>query len=108
MSASFPKVRVDQDSIRQLFEEYRFIERMRSGEFRWRYKDNYHPENKYENRPSCTCSHTIEWLDESGTRVALIHRLYHRTSRTHPDPKQIVVDETIYYTGPTPMNRSRQ
>jgi hypothetical protein len=72
------------------------MERMRAGEFRWIYT-NYNKHKSYPNRPYCTRSQTIRWIDRSGQRVATIHRLYHRRSRTHPDPKELLIDGTVYF-----------
>jgi hypothetical protein len=93
-----PRIEVGIDELRRLFEEHRFYERMRDGEFRWVYKDNRHKNPPYPNRPYYTRTQIVAWVDAGDRVVGVIHRLYHRQIRTYPDPKQLLIGGMLYFT----------
>jgi hypothetical protein len=91
-------IKVDLTTIRQLFEIHKFNERMEQGEFSETIKYNKH--KSYPDRPHCTHSQVLKWIDKEGRQAAVVHRLYHPTVQTYYDPKSLLIDGAIYFLQP--------
>ena len=77
-----------------MFNEGKYLERARAGEFAERIIADRHPSKPKANEPFCTRSQMVSYIDRAGREVVRFHR-YLRTDGTlgasgKPDPKVIL------------------
>ena len=90
---------VDEDELRRLFNEGRYYERMRAGEFRTVIVREYRRRGG-DRRVRNTKSQFVEYWDRSGNLVAPVHQ-DRRADGTlggsgKPDPKRLVHEGVLY------------
>jgi len=87
--------------IRQLFNNGRFFEKVKSGEFTTKMKRNSHPANPPGNMPVCTRSQTLCYCKPNGQVVAIVHQYLQPDGTVGasglPDPKYLVLEDRILY-----------
>lgn len=91
--------RVSEDEIRQLFNEGRYYERMRAGEFHARII-RQNPHKRGDRRVRNTLSQTVEYWDKFGNLVARVHQFRKEDGSLggsgRPDPKLLIHDGMTY------------
>ncbi len=100
MAAPHEVVSIDVWELRRLFNEGRYLERLKLGEFTARVRRRGHPSPPRANEPLCTWSMTIVYLDQHDRPVALVHE-YRRKDGTRgasgqPDPKWLLHNGIVY------------
>lgn len=93
-------IEVDSSELQRMFNEGKYWERAKAGEFKVVKPQDDHPAFKRRNIPRCTRSQLIGYFDESNNRIALLHQ-YRLSSGElgasgKPDPKLLLVDGIIY------------
>jgi hypothetical protein len=83
-----------------MFNEGRYLERARAGEFTERIIADRHPSKPKANEPFCTRSQMVSYVSRLGHEVVRFHR-YLRTDGTlgasgRPDPKVILYNLVQY------------
>jgi len=97
------KIEVSNAMIRQRFREGQFLELVNQGILQQEVGDyNYHFPTPPLNLPFCTRSQIVRYLTREGAQVALVHQYLKPDGNLGasglPDPKWLVVGETILYT----------
>ena len=100
MAAQKARMQVSPQELRRYFNNGRFWERARSGEFIEKLDSEGHPSPKQWGEPPCTRSQIIAYLDSTGHRVAVVHQ-YLRKDGTlggsgKPDPKKLYYRGVLY------------
>jgi hypothetical protein len=95
-----PLVRIEQDEMRQHFNEGAYWEKTKSGEFTEVVLEHRHPSLTAANEPFCTFSQMISYRDSSGAEMARVHQ-YLRPDGSigasgRPDPKRVYANGTLY------------
>jgi hypothetical protein len=93
---------VDAPTLRRMFNEDRYWERLQAGELVGEVGRSGHPDLDFE--PFCTISQTVRYFTADGERVALVHQ-YVRADGTiggsgRPDPKAISAGGVLYILDP--------
>ena len=88
-------------TLRRIFNDGGFLERLQRGELRAVLLRDRHPSLEGAHEPFCTRSQAVAYLDANGTRVALVHQ-YLRTDGSIggsglPDPKRILSEGEILF-----------
>ena len=90
---------VDEDELRELFNEGRYYERMRAGEF-YAHMVRQNPCTGGDRRIRGTMSQTVEYRDRSGNFAARVHQFRRRDASLgasgRPDPKVLRHDDVEY------------
>lgn len=91
--------RVSEDELRRRFNEERYYERMKNGEFREEIVSQW-PRRGGDRRVRNTMSQIVDYRDRFGNRVARVHQYRKRDGSLggsgRPDPKSIYYDGTLY------------
>lgn len=93
-------IRIEQEQMRKIFNEGKYWEKTKSGEFSAVAIEDRHPSLTVANEPFCTRSQMISYRDQSNNEVARAHQ-YLRTDGTlgasgKPDPKRVLFNGTLY------------
>jgi hypothetical protein len=93
-------IHVANRELRRLFNEGRYWERMKAGEFfEVLYRDG-HPSPKDSHEPPCTRSQIIAYLDAQGRQVAIVHQYLRKDGKLggggKPDPKKLFHRGKLY------------
>ena len=90
---------VSEDELRRIFNEGRYYERMRKGEFHPRMIEEK-PCKRGDRRIRNTMSQTVEYWDNFGRFIARVHQFRKRDGSLggsgRPDPKVLVHDGVLY------------
>lgn len=91
---------VSPQELRRLFNDGRYWERMKAGEFfEVVYRDG-HPSPKNSGEPPCTRSQIIAYVDAGGRQVAIVHQYLRKDGKLgasgRPDPKKLFDKGNIY------------
>lgn len=109
--SNLPTKYVSKKIIRQEFNDGKYWERAKEGEFTVELKDNRHPRIPFE--PNCTRSQYVVYYDNDGRFVAGLHQ-YLRPDGTlggrgkKPDPKRLVVSGELWTVHTRRPRRKRQ
>jgi hypothetical protein len=95
-----PLQRVDEWTLRAIFQTARCLERLQSGELRPKLLQNRHPSKPKAREPRCTHSQIVAYLTDQGKVAAIVHQ-YRRTDGTlgasgKPDPKRVFHRGVVY------------
>jgi len=95
---------VKPEELRRLFDEGRYYERARNGEFTVRMTANSHPAPAASGEPKCTRSQMLAYHDpESGERIVLLHQCRRPDGNIggsgKPDPKVLLINGTLHVAG---------
>lgn len=95
MIETTPPRLVPQHTLRQLFNEGFYYERVQDGTLIAEVWEQWHPSPKRSCQPDCTHSQMVLYTEQDGTPVAYVHQ-YLRPDRRlgasgRPDPKMLVV-----------------
>ncbi len=86
--------------LRRLFNEGRYWERMKAGEFFEVLYREGHPSPRDSREPPCTHSQIIAYLDAQGRQVAIVHQYSRKDGSIggsgKPDPKKLFHRGKIY------------
>jgi hypothetical protein len=91
--------------LRQMFNDGKYVERVRAGELVEQVGYDHHPCPPRVNEPFCTRSQRVQYVDlRLGRTVAVVHQ-YLRADGTigasgRPDPKSILHDGVLYRLRP--------
>lgn len=82
-----------------MFNHGRYLERAEAGELIRKLHAEGHPASPRTGLPRCTRSQTIAYLDAQLNQVGLAHQylLPDGTRSGRPDPKRLLVGDTLYY-----------
>ena len=98
--SKYPLYPVMPHELRQMFNEGRYYERVKAGEFTQKVLKNRHPALPVANEPVCTRSQIIAYHDNSGNRIALVHQYLRRDGSLgasgQPDPKRLLSNGILY------------
>jgi hypothetical protein len=103
----FPSRRVPAQHLRRLFNEGRYWERARDGEFRMIVKRDQTPTPPPYGHPEGTRSQIVSYLHATGDKIAVVHQyvLPDGTiggSSGRPDPKYLLHEGIIYQMNDDP------
>jgi len=91
---------VTSQELRGLFNEGRYWERMKAGEFFEVLYREGHPSPSDSHEPPCTRSQIIAYLDAQGRQVAIVHQYLRKDGSLggggKPDPKKLFHRGEIY------------
>lgn len=96
-----PPVRVvSAAELRRMFNEHDFWARAQRGGLTQKLVDQSHVSSPRSGLPICTWSQIIAYLDDKGSKVALVHQ-YLRPDGTlgasgRPDPKRLLLEGLLY------------
>ncbi|HEV2195038.1 MAG TPA: hypothetical protein VGR55_05630 [Candidatus Acidoferrum sp.] len=94
------QVVVANQELRRMFNEGRYWERMKAGEFFEVLYREGHPSPRDSHEPPCTRSQIIAYLDGQGRQVAIVHQYLrkdgHLGGSGQPDPKKLFHQGKIY------------
>jgi hypothetical protein len=78
-----------------------YLPRIQAGELAFNMLSNKHPSRPKAKEPYCTRSQYIEYLNEDGVPVAVVHRYLRRDGTIGasglPDPKAVLYQGIVYY-----------
>ncbi len=100
MAPPLPFHQVSCAELCRMFNENRYAERARVGEFMVRVTRDGHPSPERSGEPDCTRSQILAYFDGNGQKVALVHQ-YLRPDGSlggsgMQDPKVLYVDGVLY------------
>lgn len=92
--------RITVHELRKRFNEGKYWERLQSGEYTAKVREDRHPSLTAANEPFCTRSQMVSYMDRNLNEVARVHQ-YLRTDGTigasgTPDPKRLLEGEILY------------
>ena len=91
---------VTSQELRRLFNEGRYWERMKAGEFFEVLYREGHPSPKDSHEPPCTRSQIIAYLNARGRQVAIVHQYLRKDGNLgasgKPNPKKLLHRGRIY------------
>ena len=93
-------MRIKPSEMQRRFNEGRYWERAKAGEFTVTVVEDRHPALTAANEPHCTHSQMLSYRDTSGSEIARVHQ-YLRPDGTvgasgRPDPKRLFEDGVLY------------
>ena len=96
MEGSPPVRRVPVWELRRLFNERGLFEAAQQGTLSIRLRTDKHPARPKAAEPVCTRSQAVDYLDDSGRIIAVVHQYLRRDGTIgasgRPDPKQLLHD----------------
>jgi hypothetical protein len=99
MSKYTPEI-VSSDEIHRIFNDNCYVCRLQAGELRKNKLESVHVRSRKAAVPVCSHSQIIEYLDNDGNRVALVHQYRLRDGTLgasgQPDPKWLLHEGKIY------------
>ena len=94
------RIEVADYELRRLFNEGRYWERKKSGEFFEVFYREGHPSPKDSHEPPCTRSQIIAYVNAQGRQVAIVHQYLRKDGQLGasgcPDPKRLFHRGKLY------------
>jgi hypothetical protein len=90
---------VSKNTIRQIFNQEKYLGRVKNGEFIVYRKRNSHPTPPPKGEPFCTYSQILYYYTKEGFPVAVVHQYLRPDGEIGgsglPDPKRIILSDRI-------------
>jgi hypothetical protein len=104
-------MRIEASEMQQRFNDGKYWERCKSGEFTAVVMESRHPSLTAASEPFCTQSQMISYRDADNTEIARVHQ-YLRTDGSlgasgKPDPKRLFEDGILYRLIKKPKIKSK-
>lgn len=92
--------RVDETTLRKLFNEGKYWEQVQNGTLRAQLVANNHPSSPRAKEPVCTRSQYIIYINAKGQKVAGVHQYLRPNGKIgasgRPDPKELMIKGVLY------------